>query len=265
MSQKNMGTFVVSVAHYMRAYFNYQALIQGRNLVLPNDVGYLNCVSLQATAYANVKLYAKIGCMTRETFTSTKLQLHLYKDKQCTYRYQDGNTDHYHSSKGYDVNGYLLSTKVNFRPPFYSCQGCKPEEISNSFNKKNYWYDDDYINSQKNQKQNDDGGDADGEDDGNGDVANGDDYYNYNYNDDAAAGGDDYVADDYYAYNNDAYVADDAYNRRALEALPFHLYAQESELKSFENEFWSEVEEQSRQLADVQNWNMCSRIYKYGM
>jgi len=305
--QKNMGTFVVSVAHYMRAYFNYQALIQGRNLVLPNDVGYLNCVSLQATAYANVKLYAKIGCMTRETFTSTKLQLHLYKDKQCTYRYQDGNTDHYHSSKGYDVNGYLLSTKVNFRPPFYSCQGCKPEEISNSFNKKNYWYDDDYINSQKNQKQNDDGGDADGEDDGNGDdgngddddnyydddtfnytavddayfaanddVSNGDDYYNYNYNDDAAAGGDDYVADDYYnynddayvaddAYNDDAYAADDAYNRRALEALPFHLYAQESELKSFENEFWSEVEEQSRQLADVQNWNMCSRIYKYGM
>lgn len=304
--QKSMGTFVVSVAHYMRAYFNYQALIQGRNFALPSDVGYLNCVALQATAYANVRLYAKVGCMTRETFTSTKLQLHLYKDNQCTYPYRDGNTDHYHSTKGYDVNGYLLSTKVDFRPAFYSCQNCKPDQISSSFNKKNYWYDDDYINAQKqNQKNNDDGGEDDGEDEGDdGNVDDGDDYndhYQTNYFDDAfnyttvddayfTANDDGAVKadDDYYSYrDDDAYVnyaddggyanGDDEYygyddaaanddaNGRRLEAMPFHLYASDSDLKSYENDFWKEVEEQRRSLSDVQEWNMCSRIYKYGM
>ena len=39
---KNLGTFVVSIAHYMRAYFNYQALIHGQDFVLPGDVGFLN-------------------------------------------------------------------------------------------------------------------------------------------------------------------------------------------------------------------------------
>ena len=39
---KNMGTFVVSIAHYMRAYFNYQALTHGNEFSLPGDVGYLN-------------------------------------------------------------------------------------------------------------------------------------------------------------------------------------------------------------------------------
>ena len=37
-----MGTFVVSIAHYMRAYFNYQALTHGNEFSLPGDVGYLN-------------------------------------------------------------------------------------------------------------------------------------------------------------------------------------------------------------------------------
>jgi len=81
---------------------------------------------LQQTAYSNEQLYAKIGCMDRETFTSTKLQLHVYTDKKCTERYQDGQTDGYHSSKGYEINGYTFSTKTSFRPPFYSCQTCKP-------------------------------------------------------------------------------------------------------------------------------------------
>ena len=49
-------------------------------------------------------------------------------------------------SDGYDINGYYLSTKVSFRPPFYSCQGCHPEEVSASFTKQySVWYDDDYI------------------------------------------------------------------------------------------------------------------------
>ena len=37
-----ISTFVVSIAHYMRAYFNYQALTEGRDFELPRDVGYLN-------------------------------------------------------------------------------------------------------------------------------------------------------------------------------------------------------------------------------
>ena len=43
----------------------------------PGDAGYLNCVMLQETADSGQPLYAKIGCMERETFTSTKLQLKL--------------------------------------------------------------------------------------------------------------------------------------------------------------------------------------------
>lgn len=39
---KNLGTFVVSIAHYMRAYFNNQALQHGNDFQLPGDVGFLN-------------------------------------------------------------------------------------------------------------------------------------------------------------------------------------------------------------------------------
>lgn len=39
---KNLGTFVVSIGHYMRAYFNYQALTHGDDFDLPGDVGFLN-------------------------------------------------------------------------------------------------------------------------------------------------------------------------------------------------------------------------------
>jgi hypothetical protein len=48
---------------------------------------------------------------------------------------------------------------VSFRPPFYSCQSCLPEEISDQFTKRySAWYDDDYISRQgKKQSYNDDG------------------------------------------------------------------------------------------------------------
>lgn len=39
---RNIGSFVVSIAHYMRAHFNYQAIQFGRNFQLPGDAGYLN-------------------------------------------------------------------------------------------------------------------------------------------------------------------------------------------------------------------------------
>ena len=37
-----ISTFVVSIAHYMRAYFNYQALVLGNEFSLPADAAYLN-------------------------------------------------------------------------------------------------------------------------------------------------------------------------------------------------------------------------------
>jgi hypothetical protein len=37
-----IATFVVSIAHYMRAYFNYQALLRGTYFELPGDAAYLN-------------------------------------------------------------------------------------------------------------------------------------------------------------------------------------------------------------------------------
>jgi hypothetical protein len=140
----NLGTFVVSISHYMRAYFNYQALILGQDFKLPSDAGYLNCVLLQQTAYSDTKLYAKIGCQERETFTSTKLKIHVYTDKQCSVDYDDGTTESYRNNKGYDINGYYFNSKASFRPPFYTCLTCKPTQISSSFSKrKTFWYDDD--------------------------------------------------------------------------------------------------------------------------
>lgn len=37
-----IATFVVSIAHFMRAYFNYQALVSGSEFKLPDDAAYLN-------------------------------------------------------------------------------------------------------------------------------------------------------------------------------------------------------------------------------
>ena len=148
-------------------------------------------MQLQETEYSDQKLYAKIGCMERETYTSTKLQLHVYTDQQCSQTYDDGQTDKRHVTKGYEINGYYFSTKVSFRPSFYTCDSCTPKQISGTFNKKNgNWYDDDYISQHgKKQGQNNDDAAA-----GN----NGDDYY-----------GDDYFNDDTYMNANDDVARDD--------------------------------------------------------
>lgn len=54
-------------------------------------------------------LYAKIGCRHRDTYTSTKLQLIVYSDKQCSQIYSEDEM----KSDGYDINGYFLSNKVS--------------------------------------------------------------------------------------------------------------------------------------------------------
>jgi hypothetical protein len=163
---------------------------------------FYKCILLQETTYANTQLYAKIGCMERETFTSTKLALHLYTDTQCSEPYDDGYPSRRHSTTGYEIKGYTFSTRVSFRPPFYTCQTCKPDEISDTFNKKsNTWYDDDYI-SEHGSKQGDDENDEEEE---------GDDKNNNNKN------GDDYFQDDAYLSANDDVNYDDYYNRKLSE------------------------------------------------
>lgn len=225
-----IGTFVVSIAHYMRAYFNHQALVYGADFKLPADVGYLNvrcivmsfvhficdrqcsptslslssqqCVKLQDTTDSYEPLYAKIGCMERETFTSTKLALHLYTDQTCSKPYDDGYSSRRHSAKGYEVRGDLISSQVSFRPPFYSCQACRPDEIAETFNKlAGTWYDDDYISQHGAKRDKEDQGEeGDAENDGD-DNASQSKYY------------DDYYTDDVYLSAND----DVQYGNRQLE------------------------------------------------
>lgn len=148
--------------------------------------------------------------MERETFTSTKLQLHFFLDQQCSQPYDDGQTARQHASKGYLVGGSVVSTKVSFRPEFYTCLECKPDQISATFNKLNSnWYDDDYINQYGNKQQS---------------------YYNQQNNDAAQQNNDDQAVDDlYYKKSDDNYNnngGDDFYgngnggNRRLLLGSP---------------------------------------------
>lgn len=159
---------------------------------------------LKETANSDLKLYAKIGCQHRDTYTSTKLQLIVYKDAQCSVPFE--NTEEDARKDGYLINNYFLSNKVSFRPNFYSCQSCLPDEISDTFSKRySHWYDDDYISRMgQKQKYEDDAVDVEEEeyeaasnatnatDDGAYYQAN-DDIYASQYND----------ADDAVAYNND--------------------------------------------------------------
>jgi len=111
----------------------------------------------------------------------------------------------------------ISSAKVSFRPPFYSCQGCNPEEVSASFSKQySAWYDDDYISNQGQKKQYDDDANADVEEEQNDDAAGYDDAAAAYYDDasgNAAAQTDD---GSYYQQNDDTYNYasnyDDAYS-----------------------------------------------------
>jgi hypothetical protein len=221
---KNLGTFVVSIAHFMRAYFNYQALTEGTDFKLPADASYLNCVKLAESNNMNYPLYAKIGCQHRDTYTSTKLQLILYTDKQCSTPFE--NTEDEKVKDGYYVGDYFMSNKVSFRPPFYSCESCLPETVSETFTKSGTaWYDDDYISKhgKKTYKENygaDDGNQyANNHDDANGyyvkadDDAIDDQYDNANDNGNYVAQ-DDMVKYNYKQHADDAFYQIDDGNRR---------------------------------------------------
>jgi len=258
-----VGTFVVSISHYMRAYFNYQSLLQGADFRLPSDAGYLNCVLLQQTAYSEQKLYAKIGCLERETYTSTKLRIHVYTDKQCSEDYDDGQTESQRSRKGYAIDGYYFNAKVSFRPSFYNCESCKPQQIADGFSKQGtFWYDDDV-------------------------AANGGQMYKYfddwldDYflNDDAYFVVQEYTNNEvkYYKEDDDDFYTQDDDAGRRLAAPAGEFQAAEGELEKFEQEFWNGQRElyydDANAAADdasaiddsVLSWNMCSKVYKYGV
>jgi len=217
----------------------------------------------------------------------------MYTDQTCSTPYDDGFSGRRHSTKGYEVRGNLISSHVSFRPPFYTCEACRPDEISETFNKlAGNWYDDDYIAEHGSKRENqDDENQNDGNDDGNddGNAQNAQTYY------------DDYFADDgYLAANDDVNNG----NRRLLDSvvrreLPVQkLRPVEHELKvsldmfgrniaelllcqwlsnihfpsprqAFEKDFWESVELQKRSLYendyDIGDWNMCQRVYKYGL
>lgn len=155
----------------------------------------------------SVQLYVKIGCMERETFTSTKLQLRVYTDAQCSQPYDDGQTARQHATKGYKIGDGFLESKVSFRPPFYSCLSCAPDAISDTFNKKSgYWYDDDYISRSYNKNSNKNKNNNNNNNNNNDDYGGSSSYSNKNY-------------DDQYMAANDDVKYDDAYRSRSLATV----------------------------------------------
>lgn len=259
----SLGTYVSSISHYMRAYFNQQALLLGQNFELPSDAGYLNCVMVQETLYSDQKLYAKIGCLERDTYTSTKLRLHLYTDNQCSEAYDDGQTDAQRRNKGYLVDGNYYSTKVSFRPPFYKCLKCGTSKISESFSKQGtYWYDDDAV--------------ANGNQ-----LAKYDDVYDYELDDYFVHDDHYYKVQNYvnnqvnqYKEDDDDFYTNDDDSRRLNEFTPV-----KGEMEAFTTEFWDDVDH-NRRLEDaaeaaaddqggddsaIGGWNMCAQIFKYGV
>lgn len=211
---KHLGTFVVSIAHYQRAYFNYMALTEGTDFQLPGDASFLNCVQLSESQGLAYPLYAKIGCQHRDTYTSTKLQLIVYKDKQCSQPYE--NDDENKAKDGYYVGDYFVSNKVSFRPPFYSCQTCLPNQVSDTFSKEyTVWYDDEYIGA-NGQKAKGDGSEYYVK----VDDINIDDQNNYfNEADDAPYVAQDDVVQFNYQDHDDAFYKMDDMNRRLLRTV----------------------------------------------
>lgn len=170
--------------------------------------------------------------------------------------------------KGWYINGSYFNPRVSFRPPFYTCSTCKPTDISSSFTKQGtYWYDDDR-------------------------AANGGQIWKYfdDWIDDYFLQDDAYFVVQEYVGNerlyddfqdDDFYTVDD--DRRNLRALAMEEEEMESAamvkftpekgaLEGFETQFWEE-NNKIRELEDygyfaddsVKAWNMCTKVYKYGV
>jgi len=283
---KNLGTFVVSIAHYMRAYFNYQALTLGTDFVLPSDASYLNCVKLAESSNLNYPLYAKIGCQHRDTYTSTRLQLILYEDAQCSQPFE--NSEENKVKDGYYVGDYFMSNKVSFRPPFYTCQSCSPDSVSETFSKSNtVWYDDDHIAEFGTKYGEEDNNANANYDDANGYYVKADDYTfddqygNQNYANGNYVAQDDVVKYNYQQHDDAFYQMDDA-NRRlrkvmtkdvavdASHSLTAKLMRKELQaefdqgLDSIKRKLDAEGDETYNDYDVASSWNLCQRVYHYG-
>jgi hypothetical protein len=137
-----LGTYLISIAHYMHAYFNQRALELGDSFILPWDAGFLNCVQLPVSS--SQTLYAKIGCEQHGYVSATKkFELRVYSDSSCSSPYTYDKT-----KNRVNINGFWLSTAVSFDANFYECAGCTPTQVASTFQKNKYWFDDDYINVQ---------------------------------------------------------------------------------------------------------------------
>ena len=61
-----ISTFVVSISHYMRAFFNYQALKLGSDFTLPSDAAFLDVSVLffmRDTAVSHNICVSRSACM----------------------------------------------------------------------------------------------------------------------------------------------------------------------------------------------------------
>jgi len=250
----SIGTYVVTISNYMRHYFNYQSLLQGSRFTLPSDAGYLNCVQLEQST--NTNLYARIGCLEHEHYTSTKLSLHIYTDKKCSVPFDDGQSDNERLINGYILGGEYFQTQVSFRPPFFSCESCNPHSIVNGFSKQNaVWFDDDAPAKYK--------------------------YFDdwiddYVPNDDAYAALQPYVNNERkYAKEDDDvfYTMDDNVDDGERKRLLVQEFTPaKNEFEKFEQEFWREHRELSYDVYatgndtindTLQTWNMCTKIHAY--
>ena len=163
----------------------------------------------------------------------------------------------------------MFSSKVSFKPDFYSCLTCTPESISYSFNKLNgNWYDDDYISAHgTKQSKSDNDNNAAADDNNVTDDAGVDDQY-YSNNDDYSQNSN--VTDDASSYYND-----DGNGNRMLS-----ISASKHDLDAYQIQFWEEYDELiHHKKAEIKggrslygnneysigDWNMCQRLYKYGV
>jgi len=196
--------------------------------------------------------------LERDTYTSTKLKLHVFTDAQCSQQYDDGQSVEQHTKRGYDINGYYFSSSVSFRPPFYSCMTCKPTEISESFSKEGtYWFDDDaHVRGEANY------------DDAIDDYFLHDDAYfkiqEYINNEQVYKKEDD---DDFYTDYDD----DDADNNRVrlLKGPQKELTPLKGTFENFKADFWAyhhrHLDEDEGDDDGVGQWNICQKVYHYGL
>lgn len=238
-----IGTYVVTISNYMRHYFNHQSLRKGADFVLPSDADYLNCVQLEQST--DTKLYARIGCLERENYMSTKLALHVYTDKKCSQPYDDGQTAEERKANGYMIANDYFQTDVTFRPPFYACESCSPQSLDGFSKQDNTWFDDDA--SAQNRYF--------------------DDWLDdYVPNDDAYAALQPYVNNEQiYSKDDDDnfYTADDDDSRRQLSLQEVAPVKDDFELSNRQRELSYSV--YSGNDDSVQNWNMCTKVFKYSI